>query len=103
MLFLHPWRATQNVAACTVHRHSTCRKDMLQGSSNALHGCAQPLLSLSWPCSPSTHVQKKGWACRKEDLNALRAFKRRCASYDSCADLLFDEFLRAGLLIADGA
>lgn len=45
--------------------------------------------------------QKKGWSCRKEDLNALRAFKRRCASYDSCAELLFDEFLRAGLLIAD--
>lgn len=55
-----------------------------------------PLLPLTW-----TPRQKKGWACRKEDLNALRAFKRRCAGYDSCAELLFDEFLRAGLLIAD--
>ena len=55
------------------------------------------------PLAPSfaTRLQKKGWACRKEDLNALRAFKRRCASYDSCAELLFDEFLRTGLLIAD--
>ncbi|PRW60889.1 transducin beta 3 isoform A [Chlorella sorokiniana] len=48
-------------------------------------------------------TEKKGWACRKEDLNALRAFKRRCASYDSCAEALFDEFLRANLLIAEGA
>lgn len=69
-----------------------------------------PCMAVHSRCCPSvgpaplqTHVQKKGWACRKEDLNALRAFKRRCASYDSCADLLFDEFLRAGLLIADGA
>ena len=46
-------------------------------------------------------LQKKGWGCRKEDLNELRAFKRRILSYPSCSELLFDEFLRPGLLIKD--
>lgn len=64
--------------------------------------CCQPTSSAhSSQSVPVWWLQKKGWACRKEDVNALRAFKRRCAGYDSCAELLFDEFLRPGLLIAD--
>ena len=51
--------------------------------------------------SPLPPLQKKGWGCRKEDLNELRAFKRRILSYPSCSELLFDEFLRPGLLIKD--
>lgn len=45
--------------------------------------------------------QKKGWACSREELAELRAFKRRVLTYGSCADLLFDDFLRAGLLVKD--
>lgn len=47
--------------------------------------------------------QKKGWACTREQLNELRAFKRRVLAYPSCAELLFDDFLRAGLLVAQEA
>lgn len=46
-------------------------------------------------------LQKKGWACRKEDLNELRSFKRRILTYPSCSELLFDEFLRAGLIVSE--
>ncbi|KAL4446368.1 hypothetical protein ABPG77_003175 [Micractinium sp. CCAP 211/92] len=48
-------------------------------------------------------TEKKGWACTREQLNELRAFKRRVLAYPSCAELLFDDFLRAGLLVAQEA
>lgn len=52
------------------------------------------------PCLPP---QKKGWACTREQLSELRAFKRRLGAYPSCAELLFDDFLRAGLLVGQEA
>ena len=50
------------------------------------------------PPVPSV-LQKKGWTCRKEEVNALRAFKRRVLTYPNCSELLLDEFLREGLVI----
>ncbi|KAL4423699.1 hypothetical protein ABPG75_001000 [Micractinium tetrahymenae] len=48
-------------------------------------------------------TEKKGWACTREQLNELRAFKRRVLTYPSCFELLFDDFLRAGLLVGEQA
>lgn len=62
-----------------------------------------PTRSLPPSRVPCSLPQKKGWACSREDLHALRAFKRRVAGYASCSDLLFDDFLRAGLIVAGEA
>lgn len=62
-----------------------------------------PVLTAPRRPRPPWRPQKKGWACTRQQLNELRAFKRRVLSYPSCAELLLDDFLRAGLLVGQEA
>lgn len=45
--------------------------------------------------------QKKGWGCSKNYQAQLRSFKRRLSGYASCAEALFDDFLRSELCIKE--
>lgn len=46
-------------------------------------------------------TEKKGWGCSKNDQAQLRSFKRRLSGYASCAEALFDDFLRSELCIKE--
>lgn len=73
-----------------------------QGSEgqHSAAGAARPR-----PTHPCSHplLQKKGWAYSREQLGALRGFKRRLGGYASCGEMIWDEFLQGpgGLAIQE--